>query len=112
MRDDVVARALEVLVDALVERRAPLAESPLSRYSTMPIAVFWMKSSAVASSGSMNPCESPTARQFLFQCFVKRPIRIFRCRAALGLQQPEGFTQLMLGLSAEQKLELYTYPLP
>ena len=96
VRDDVVARALEVLVDLRVEAllRAPSHRSPASTNSTNACAVRWMKSSAVASSGSMKPCESPTARQLRFQCFVTRPMCILRWRAwHVGIEQARGVSR-------------------
>ncbi len=68
-----------------------------------------MKRSAVASSGSMKPCERPTARQLRFQCFVTRPMRILRCRASTGESSMPSFSRSSFSASsAEQKAELYT----
>src|ERR1700727_2914141 len=62
-----------------------------------------MNSKAVASNGSINPCDSPTARQFLFQCLVTRPIFIFRCRAGVSeSSSPKRSRSSVSAWSAEQ----------
>ena len=53
----------------------------------------------------MKPCDSPTARQFLFQCLVTRPIFIFRCRAGrVRIEQSQVFAQLLLRLIRRAEL--------